>query len=160
MRPVEELVNIARRYELTLSFQNSANGDNDGARILADELAMVRAILAKAPQSFMRGESMSALNTTLILADFRSQHDHRPHLAFHEAFPGDTIEEVTARILSGELNGMIVSVHSVHDGICEDVSSIVADKIMDAWAKSLRVSKMARDFVDYMGGELREEEAA
>lgn len=103
---------------------------------------------------------MKSLATTLVLADFRGEHDHAPHLAFHEAFPGDTIDDAVERILSGELNGMIVGVFSIHNGKCVEVSQEVADKIVDAWAKSQRVSESARDFVDYMGGELCEERAA
>lgn len=103
---------------------------------------------------------MMTLETTLILADFRHDHDHRPHLAFHEALPGYTIDDAVSDILSGQLNGKIIGVYSIHDGKCEDVSQQVADKIVAAWARSERVSESARDFVDYVGGEIPREEAA
>jgi hypothetical protein len=97
------------------------------------------------------------LSTTLILADFRPPSSHIEHLAFHEAVPGYTIDDAVAEILSGEKLGFIRAVYVVKEGEpTKVVSEEVADRIAAAWIAGQFVSPEAKEFVDFMGGEIRE----
>jgi hypothetical protein len=97
------------------------------------------------------------LTTTLILADFRQPSSHIEHLAFHEAVPGYTIDDAVADILSGAHHGRLLAVYTVEEGEpTRVISEEVADRICAAWIAGQFVSPMAREFVDFMGGEIRE----
>lgn len=100
---------------------------------------------------------IGSLETTLILADFRPPSSHIEHLAFHEAVPGYTIDDAVSDILSGEKEGFIRAVYVVEEGKpTRVVSEEVADRIAAAWIAGQFLSPMAREFVNYMGGEIRE----
>lgn len=97
------------------------------------------------------------LETTLILADFRQPSSHVEHLAFHEAVPGYTLSDAVSDILSGEKEGFIRAVYVVKEGEpTRVVSEEVADRIAAAWIAGQFVAPMAKDFIDFMGGELKE----
>jgi hypothetical protein len=103
------------------------------------------------------GVMIPELYTTLILADFRGPNDHKEKLAFHEAVPGLTIDDAVSEILSGEKLGFIRAGYVVKEGEpTRVVSEEVADRIAAAWIAGLFVSPMAREFVDFMGGGIRE----
>ena len=98
-----------------------------------------------------------SLDTTLILADFRGPNEHKEKLAFHETFPGYSIDDAVSEILSGEKLGFIRAVYVVKEGEpTRVVSEDVANRIAAAWIAGQFVSPMARDFVDYMGREIKE----
>lgn len=93
------------------------------------------------------------MNTTLLLIDYG------PKLGefFPETPPGYTIDDAVADILSGAHHGSLRAVYEVRDGVLpRDASEDVANRICAAWIAGQFVSKMARDFVDYMGGNIRE----
>lgn len=103
---------------------------------------------------------LNPLETTLILADFRPPSSHIEHLAFHEAVPGYTLSDAVSDILSGEKLGLIRAVYVVKEGEpTRVVSKEVADRIAAAWIAGQFVSAEAREFVDYMGREVRERAA-
>lgn len=97
------------------------------------------------------------LNTTLVLADFRQPSSHIEHLAFHEAVPGYTIDDAVADILSGEKLGFIRAVYIVKEGEpTRVVSEEVANRICAAWIAGQFVSPQAREFIDWMGRDVKE----
>ncbi len=93
------------------------------------------------------------MNTTLLLIDYG------PKLGefFPETPPGYAVDDAVADILSGAQHGSLRAVYEVREGErTKDVSEEVANRIASAWIAGLFVSPMAREFVDYMGGEIKE----
>ena len=95
------------------------------------------------------------MRTTLLKIDYGPKIGE----SFPETMPGYTVEDAVADILSGALHGRLRAVYSIHDGKCEDVSEQVVNRIAAAWVAGQFVSPMAREFVDYCGGDVRERAA-
>jgi hypothetical protein len=94
-----------------------------------------------------------SLQTTLLKIDYG------PKLGtfFPETPPNFTIDDAVADILAGTQIGKLLAVYTVTEGEpSKDVSELVADKICAAWIAGQFVSKQAREFIDYMGMEIRE----
>jgi hypothetical protein len=92
------------------------------------------------------------MQTTLLKIDYGPKLGE----SFPETVEGFTIDDAVADILAGTHDGRLHAVYSIHDGKCEDVSELVVNRICAAWIAGQFVSKMAREFVDYMDGEIRE----
>jgi hypothetical protein len=93
------------------------------------------------------------MQTTLMLIDYG------PKLGtfFPETPPGFTLDDAVSDILAGTQIGKLRAVYAVTEGApSKDVSDEVADRIAAAWVAGQFVSKMAREFVDYCGCEVRE----
>lgn len=95
------------------------------------------------------------MQTTLMLIDY----GEKLGTFFPETPPGYTIDDALADILAGTHDGRLHAVYSIHDGKCDDVSEEVANRIAAAWVAGMFVSPMARDFVEFLGREVREEDA-
>jgi hypothetical protein len=95
------------------------------------------------------------LQTTLLKIDYGPKLGE----SFPETVEGFTIDDAVADILAGTHDGRLHAVYSIHDSKCEEVSELVAERIAAAWIAGQFVSPMAREFVDYMGGEVKQEAA-
>ncbi len=97
---------------------------------------------------------MSAFETTILLIDYGL---NPGNLLIPETPPSYSIDDAVSDILAGAHHGRLRAVYSVKEGQpSRDVSEEVADRIASAWIAGQFVSKMAREFVDYMGGEIKE----
>ncbi len=97
---------------------------------------------------------MSAFETTLLLIDYGV---NPGSWMIPETPPGYTIDDAVSDILSGAHHGRLRAVYAVKEGEpTKVVSEEVADRICAAWIAGLFVSPQAREFVNYMGGEIRE----
>jgi hypothetical protein len=95
------------------------------------------------------------LKTTLVLIDYG--HPGKYDLRIPETLPGYLIEDAVDDILSGALHGHVRGVYVVEEGKpTRVVSEEVADKIAAAWIAGRFVSDEAREFIDYMGREVKE----
>lgn len=95
------------------------------------------------------------MNTTLMLIDYG--HPGKHDLKIPETPPGYTIDDAVSDILSGAQHGSLRAVYEVREGErTKDVSEEVANRIAAAWVAGQFVSKHAREFIDYMGREVRE----
>lgn len=93
------------------------------------------------------------MNTTLLLIDY----GHKLGSSFPETVPGFTLDDAVSDILSGAQHGSLRAVYEVREGErTKDVSEEVANRIAAAWIAGQFVSEQAREFVDYMGGEIQE----
>jgi len=93
------------------------------------------------------------MNTTLMLIDYG------PKLgsSFPETVDGFTLDDAVSDILSGAQHGSLRAVYEVREGErTKDVSEEVADCIAAAWIAGQFISPMAKEFVDWMGREVRE----
>jgi len=97
---------------------------------------------------------MSAFETTLLLIDYGL---NPGGLMIPETPPGYTIDDAVSDILSGAHHGNLRAVYAVKEGQpSKVVSEDVANRICAAWIAGQFVSEQAREFVDYMGGEIKE----
>jgi len=95
------------------------------------------------------------MNTTLLLIDYGHPVNH--NLCIPETPLGYTLDDALSDILSGAQHGSLRAVYEVREGErTKDVSEEVANRIAAAWIAGQFVSQMARAFVEYMGGNVRE----
>jgi hypothetical protein len=95
-------------------------------------------------------EHGDTMQTTLMKIDYGPKLGE----AFPETREGYTIDDAVSDILAGAPLGLVRGVYSIHDGLCEDVSEIVADRIIAAWNAGQFVSSDAREFVDWCGRQM------
>lgn len=96
------------------------------------------------------------MNTILMLIDYG------PKLgsSFPETVDGFTLDDAVSDILSGAQHGSLRAVYEVREGErTKDVSEEVANRIAAAWIAGQFISPMAKEFIDWMGGEIRERAA-
>ena len=96
-----------------------------------------------------------SLSTTILLIEYN--YGEQPLIP--ETPSNWTLDEAVSSILSGEPFGTLRAVYSIHDGKCEDVSEVVADRIVAALIRGDFVSHTAIRFADYCSRDLPKEEA-